>query len=42
MSFLERSLLLIKEDSIQKLAKSHVVIVGVGGVGSYTLQGAAF
>jgi tRNA A37 threonylcarbamoyladenosine dehydratase len=38
MSFLERSLLLIKEDSIQKLAKSHVLIVGVGGVGSYAAE----
>jgi tRNA A37 threonylcarbamoyladenosine dehydratase len=38
MSFLERSLLLIKEDGIQKLAKSHVLIVGVGGVGSYAAE----
>jgi tRNA A37 threonylcarbamoyladenosine dehydratase len=38
MSFLERSLLLIKDDGIQKLAKSHVLIVGVGGVGSYAAE----
>jgi tRNA A37 threonylcarbamoyladenosine dehydratase len=38
MSFLERSLLLIKEEGIQKLANSHVLIVGVGGVGSYAAE----
>lgn len=38
MSFLERSLLLIKEDGIEKLANSHVLIVGVGGVGSYAAE----
>lgn len=38
MSFLERSLLLIKEDGIKKLANSHVLIVGVGGVGSYAAE----
>ena len=38
MSFLERSLLLIKDDGIQNLAKSHVLIVGVGGVGSYAAE----
>lgn len=37
-SWLSRTGLLIGPDSLQKLARSHVMIVGLGGVGSYAAE----
>jgi tRNA A37 threonylcarbamoyladenosine dehydratase len=37
-NWLERAELLIKESGIEKLAKSHVLIVGLGGVGSFAAE----
>lgn len=37
-SWLSRTGLLIGADSLQKLARSHVMIVGLGGVGSYAAE----
>lgn len=39
--FLIRSLLLIGEDGIEKLAKAHVAVAGIGGVGSYLAEALA-
>lgn len=36
--WLERTALLIGEDSIEKLKQSHVLIVGLGGIGSYAAE----
>jgi tRNA threonylcarbamoyladenosine dehydratase len=36
--WLERTTLLIGEESVQKLAKSYVLVVGLGGVGSYAAE----
>ena len=36
--WLERTALLIDEDKIDKLANSHVLIVGLGGVGSFAAE----
>lgn len=38
MSWLERTELLIKEEGIQKLQKANVLIVGLGGVGSFAAE----
>lgn len=38
MSWLERTELLIGEESLQKLNKAHVLVVGLGGVGSYAAE----
>jgi tRNA threonylcarbamoyladenosine dehydratase len=37
-SWLSRTELLIGKDALQKLANSHVMIVGLGGVGSYAAE----
>lgn len=37
-SWLSRTNLLIGEEALQKLAKSHVMVVGLGGVGSYAAE----
>ena len=36
--WLERTALLIDEDKLDKLANSHVLIVGLGGVGSFAAE----
>lgn len=41
MDFLSRSELLIGKDGLEKLKKSHVLIVGLGGVGSYAAEAIA-
>ena len=38
MSWLERTELLIGEKSLQKLKQAHVLVVGLGGVGSYAAE----
>ncbi|SFU49798.1 tRNA A37 threonylcarbamoyladenosine dehydratase [Pustulibacterium marinum] len=38
MSWLERTELLIKEEGIEKLQKANVLIVGLGGVGSFAAE----
>lgn len=38
LSWLSRTELLIGKDKLQKLAASHVMIVGLGGVGSYAAE----
>lgn len=38
MSFLERSELLIGKEGLDKLAKSNVLVIGLGGVGSYAAE----
>lgn len=38
LDWLERTELLIKEDGIKKLQKSNVLVVGMGGVGSYAAE----
>ncbi len=38
MNWLERTELLIGEEALQKLASSHVLICGLGGVGSYAAE----
>ncbi len=37
-SWLSRTNLLIGEEALQKLAQSHVMVVGLGGVGSYAAE----
>ncbi|HMP94601.1 MAG TPA: ThiF family adenylyltransferase, partial [Phnomibacter sp.] len=37
-SWLQRTTLLIGEAAIQKLASAHVLIVGMGGVGSFAAE----
>ena len=37
-NWLERTELLIGEAAMQKLAKAHVLVVGLGGVGSYAAE----
>lgn len=37
-NWLERTELLIKNESIEKLRKAHVLIVGLGGVGSFAAE----
>lgn len=41
LSRFSRSEMLIGEDSIDKLSKSHVAVFGLGGVGSYTAEALA-
>lgn len=36
--WLERTELLIKEDGLQKLSQSHVLVIGLGGVGSFAAE----
>ncbi|GLB51128.1 tRNA threonylcarbamoyladenosine dehydratase [Neptunitalea chrysea] len=38
MSWLERTELLVKEEGLQKLQKAHVLVVGLGGVGSFAAE----
>ncbi|MFT3903070.1 MAG: tRNA threonylcarbamoyladenosine dehydratase [Niabella sp.] len=38
ISWLERTSLLIGEDSVHALTKKHVMVVGLGGVGSYAAE----
>ncbi|GLB49064.1 tRNA threonylcarbamoyladenosine dehydratase [Neptunitalea lumnitzerae] len=38
MSWLERTELLVKEEGMQKLQKANVLIVGLGGVGSFAAE----
>ena len=38
LSWLERTELLIGKDSVEKLANSKVLIVGLGGVGSFAAE----
>jgi tRNA threonylcarbamoyladenosine dehydratase len=37
-SWLSRTELLIGKEALQKLASSHVMVVGLGGVGSYAAE----
>ena len=37
--FTMRTVLIIGEDGIEKLKKSHVLVIGVGGVGSFCVEG---
>ena len=37
--FTMRTALIIGEDGIEKLKKSHVLVIGVGGVGSFCIEG---
>lgn len=37
-NWLERTTLLIKEEGIKKLKKAHILIVGMGGVGSFAAE----
>lgn len=37
-SWLERTTLLIGNESIEKLSKKHVLVVGLGGVGAYSAE----
>lgn len=37
-NWLERTELLVGEEAMQKLAKAHVLVVGLGGVGSYAAE----
>ncbi len=37
-NWLERTELLIKKEGIEKLAKSHVIVIGMGGVGSFAAE----
>ena len=39
MDWLNRTEALIGKNNIQKLSNSHVVVFGLGGVGSYTVEG---
>jgi len=41
ISWMERTALLVGEEGIQKLIKAHVLIVGLGGVGSYAAEAIA-
>ncbi|MBQ5925136.1 MAG: ThiF family adenylyltransferase, partial [Paludibacteraceae bacterium] len=34
----ERTILMFGDESVQKLAKSNVLVVGVGGVGAYAAE----
>ncbi len=36
--WLERTELLIKEDGLDKLTKANVLVVGLGGVGSFAAE----
>lgn len=36
--WLERTELIIKEEGLQKLSKAHVLVVGLGGVGSFAAE----
>ncbi|HFS68173.1 MAG TPA: tRNA threonylcarbamoyladenosine dehydratase, partial [Flavobacteriia bacterium] len=36
--WLERTELLIKENGIKNLQKSHILVVGLGGVGSFATE----
>ncbi|WP_233884416.1 tRNA threonylcarbamoyladenosine dehydratase [Tenacibaculum piscium] len=38
MSWLERTELLVKKEGIEKLQKAHILIVGLGGVGSFAAE----
>ena len=38
MSWLERTELLLGEEKINKLRKSHILVVGLGGVGAYAAE----
>ena len=38
MSWLERTELLVQKEGLDKLQKAHVLIVGLGGVGSYAAE----
>jgi tRNA A37 threonylcarbamoyladenosine dehydratase len=38
MSFLSRSELLIGAEGLVKLKKSHILVIGLGGVGSYAAE----
>ena len=38
ISWLSRTTLLIGEEAVRKLAASHVMIVGMGGVGSFAAE----
>ena len=38
MSWLERTELLVQKDGLEKLQNAHVLIVGLGGVGSYAAE----
>ncbi len=40
-SWMERTALLVGEEGIKKLIRSHVLIVGLGGVGSYAAEAIA-
>lgn len=41
MEFLSRSKLLIGSDGLEKLNKAHVLVIGLGGVGSYAAEALA-
>lgn len=41
MSFLSRSALLVGEEGLKKLANSNVIVIGLGGVGSYAAEALA-
>lgn len=38
IDYLSRTRLLLKEEGLNKLAKAHVAVFGVGGVGGYTVE----
>ena len=38
MSFNERTIALIGEDNVKKIASKKVIVFGVGGVGGYVLM----
>ena len=41
MNFLSRSELLVGKDGIEKLNQAHIMVVGLGGVGSYAAEAMA-
>jgi tRNA A37 threonylcarbamoyladenosine dehydratase len=38
MDWLERTALLLKENKLNRLQNSHVLVVGLGGVGSFAAE----
>lgn len=38
MSWLERTELLVQKEGLEKLKKAHILVVGLGGVGSYAAE----
>jgi tRNA A37 threonylcarbamoyladenosine dehydratase len=38
MSWLERTELLVQQEGLEKLKKANILVVGLGGVGSYAAE----